>query len=102
MSRTKRYSAIACREDASPGAIREVAQEFLDWSRIIAAIADECELAHRGPTKDEVWLVNRATAEVNGVRWSLLSTGGPPHLPQDPPRLVEQRKARRGPGARLS
>ena len=85
-----------------PGSIRQVAQEFLDWSRIMAAVADECERAHRGPTKDEVWLVNRATAEVNGVRWSLLSKDGPQHLPKAPPLLVEQWKARLGPGTNFS
>jgi hypothetical protein len=94
MPRVKRYKPIMCREDASVGAIREVAQEFLLWSRIITAVAEDCEKGKRGPSRDEVWLVNRSTAELNGVRWSLMSKGGAEHIPEDPSRLVEERRSR--------
>jgi hypothetical protein len=56
MARNEQYRRVVCREDASAGAVRQVADELADCWRTISAMADECEKGRRNPTRDELWL----------------------------------------------
>ena len=86
------YSPIMCRVDCGPGHARRFAKEMIVWSQIVNLIADRAEKESRLLTADEVWLCNRSTAEVNGLRWKPLSQWGDKHEPSNPAELVQSYK----------